>query len=909
MPELKTISETEAFAELEQKAVLVTVNQRLSRDFIRRFHGHQMDRGLRVWETPDILPYGAWISRLHDGLRHAVTAAGPFHMVLSALQEYDLWEAIISGGEGANPLLRIPETARAVSQAWEMCRAYRIPDAALSRTPTEEIRAYQQWARVFAQKCRENGWQDRAGLADAVAAGVADGRLRIPGPILFAGFDEFSPQQMSLIQSLEDRGAPVSVLSETDRGAAPRRCTLPDARAEIQAAARWARELLEENPSRRIGIVSPDITTLLPDLVRIFDDVLHPSRMLTPHQPFRRAWNISLGRPLREYPAVGAALMILSAAVHPLSVAGYGRFLKNPFLGGAEAELSRRAKLDAWLRARGDLEITGKQLRDCAKPGSAAACVLLHGHLDRFLRISDALPGIQSPSAWVRDFPKLLAAMGWPGDRTLDSEAYQALEKWRETLRDFASLDAVRGGLSLASAVARLDRLAGETIFQPESPEAPVQISGMLETAGHSFDHLWIMGMDAETWPPPARPNPFLPINLQKKLGIPHGSPEREFAFADRLTRRLLGAANHVMVSVPARRGDAALIPSPLISILAETEIRPQGEDWRAGMRQTAMFEHLRDHHGPPLEAPGAAPGGTGLLKAQAACPFSAFAGYRLFARPLETPTPGLNARERGGLLHYGLEFFWEKVKTARVLAGLSPAELAAEIRNAVDRAVAETAKTHPRALPQRFRELETERLSALMAAFLSLDLRRPEFSVEGLEKKLECTVAGVRLNTFADRMDRIPDGRLVIVDYKTGEPSPADWFTERMAEPQLPLYSMAVGEAVAAVVFAQVKKGSIRYLGVADAGVGIIGAQEPGGKKTAMEHFSSLSDVIAFWKGKIHVLAEEVRRGVAPVMPVSLAKSCRYCDLKPLCRIGEWKSTLNIEHPASPVEDGNGLF
>jgi len=115
-----------------------------------------------------------------------------------------------------------------------------------------------------------------------------------------------------------------------------------------------------------------------------------------------------------------------------------------------------------------------------------------------------------------------------------------------------------------------------------------------------------------------------------------------------------------------------------------------------------------------------------------------------------------------------------------------------------------------------------------------------------------------------------------------------ADWFTDRIAEPQLPLYSFAVEKEVAGVVFGQVKKGNVKYLGVVEDELIVPGAKEPEAKRSVMEDFKSLGEVIDLWQGKIEFLADEVRQGVATVAPVSIHKSCLYCDLGAMCRIGE---------------------
>ena len=49
-------------------AVLLTVNQRLSRHAMRRFQRWQLANGHTAWETPRILPWQAWIESLHAAM-------------------------------------------------------------------------------------------------------------------------------------------------------------------------------------------------------------------------------------------------------------------------------------------------------------------------------------------------------------------------------------------------------------------------------------------------------------------------------------------------------------------------------------------------------------------------------------------------------------------------------------------------------------------------------------------------------------------------------------------------------------------------------------------------------------------------------------------------------------------------
>ena len=155
---------------------------------------------------------------------------------------------------------------------------------------------------------------------------------------------------------------------------------------------------------------------------------------------------------------------------------------------------------------------------------------------------------MQSPHAWARHFSALLDAAGFPGERTLDSAEFQTRAKWYEVLGEFALLERVLPRMSCAQALARLRRLRADTLFQPESNDAPVQVLGILESAGLEFDHLWVSGLTDDAWPLAARPNPFIPVALQKKAGDPR---------SDRGHRARARPAHHRRLAARGGRGRA----------------------------------------------------------------------------------------------------------------------------------------------------------------------------------------------------------------------------------------------------------------------------------------------------------------------------------------------------------------
>jgi hypothetical protein len=137
--------------------------------------------------------------------------------------------------------------------------------------------------------------------------------------------------------------------------------------------------------------------------------------------------------------------------------------------------------------------------------------------------------------------------------------------------------------------------------------------------------------------------------------------------------------------------------------------------------------------------------------------------------------------------------------------------------------------------------------------------------------------------------MDWLPDakgGGHVLIDYKTGRATPNDWLNARPDDPQLPLYAIAAKEDVAGVAFAQMKTGGMRYMGFTRPDVSL-----PQVKST-----ESWGGLFETWKRELELLAREFAGGVAIVDPKRGLKTCRYCDLQPLCRVHERIAALDDE-------------
>ena len=825
------------------RITVVTPNRRLAQALTAEFDGYQTGRGRTVWDAADILPMGAFVERLWEDALYS-DAGDKLPLLLTPAQEQAIWEDIL----GQSALLSVAQAARQCRDAWRLAHAWRLA----SGGGGEDAAAFRDWARQYEERTR--GEVDAARLPDVVS-GVLES-VKAPKLVVAYAFDILPPQTRELLSRFEwAECKPERVQGRTARLA------LASARHELEQAAAWARARLEEGRAR-IGVVVPELAQRRKEVVRVFSRVMQPGFSLPGAARAAMPFNVSLGEPLAEYPLVDCALSLLRLAFAEVDFAEASRLIRSPFLGGAESEMARRARLDAKLR-----ETLGPTVSLPKLIASIDHAAGLRRIFERVFLLKSE--NRQSAGAWARHFSALLEAAGFPGERTLDSAEFQARAKWHETLGELAKLERVCRDLSFAEAHAKLRRLCADTLFQPESGEAPIQVLGILESAGLRFDCLWVSGLTDEAWPLDARPNPFLPIAAQKAAGIPEASAESSAALDRRITAQWQAAAAEVVFSHPLKAQDRDLATSPLIADVAPGSIEvpsyPRYRDLLFSARKTISVE---DRKGPAV-APGPVRGGTRVLADQAACPFRAFARWRLAAEPLQAPAPGPDARERGSLLHALMKHLWTELKSSRSLQH----DLAPVIARAADAAVKESA------LEGRFAELERQRLARLGREWLELEKSRKDFEVAFIEHPRTLAVAGLEFSSRIDRMDRLGDGGYALIDYKTGSRvTPKDWEPPRPDDPQLPLYAVAAPEDLCAVAFARVRPGAMRFAGFSR-------SKDLIPKLIASPDWPGL---LGQWKREADALGAAFAAGEAPVDPKRDLKTCVRCDLQTLCRVYE---------------------
>jgi len=879
---------TEITTILAQGYTCVTPTKRLSHYLQSQYAALQIEAGKQAWVTPDILSWSGWLHRLWEDIS---TLQQSDQYVLKPHQQQSIWQQIVGTSHYAKQLLRPETTAKQAMAAWSLCYQWKLPLFSDAVYLNEDARAFQSWAKEYEKQCKTNTWIDDAMLATHITDDIKQLETKFHQKIILLGFDEFTPQQQALFNALTNAGTTLQELPLIHRNEHTMALGFADAREEIKVAANWSRQLLETEPHHNIGIIVPNLQALHRQIENIFDDVLIPSAIVNSPEVMERPYSIAQGLPLNNYPLIDSALAILSLANIRLSPGAIAGLLRSPFIHAASKERVQRAVLDAHL-----LEYGEQQLSINAVLHKASHEKLNEQRPDQFLaalhqwqKAFKELPDKQTAHQWARSFTELLNYFKWPGDRKLTSAEYQTVEAWQELINQFASLDLVSSTLSYKEALAKLSQLALNYSYQPETKEVPIQIVGMTGAAGMQFDHLWVMGLHEEVWPAKADPNPFIPFSMQSGAKLPNATAETKLTQAEILTQRLVSSASNVILSYAQNEKERPQRPSALIKPYLRIEKNISIAKIAAYPTQifkSQQLERFNDDNATVIKSGEKVSGGANLFKDQAACPFRATARHRLFAYGLPTTDIGLDAMDRGLILHQVMQMLWQQLGSHKELIAKDNDGLDIIIKSAISLTLEHYAKKQPGIFTHRFTQLESERLHSLVKEWLAIERERQPFSVHACEEEHIFTFNNIEVRTRIDRIDTLEDGRFVIIDYKTGDPKLAAWFDERPDEPQLPLYAVTSEGDIAAIVFGKIKRGESTYIGLSASDDVLPNVKTL--NETRLTHdIDDWESMLSQWQDTLSQLAIAFREGDARVDPKGVT-TCQYCDLHALCRIDE---------------------
>ena len=412
-----------------------------------------------------------------------------------------------------------------------------------------------------------------------------------------------------------------------------------------------------------------------------------------------------------------------------------------------------------------------------------------------------------------------------------------------------------------------------------------IMIWGTLEARVQGADLVILGGLNDSIWPKLPEPDPWLNRQMRKAAGLL--LPERQIGLSAHDYQQAI-AAPRVILTRAVRNADAETVPSRWLNRLlnlmeglgprngpqAVAEMRLKGAKWlemaQALERPTPamranprLLPAKRPAPQPPVSTRPDRLSLTNIARL-IRDPYAIYARNILGLYPLDPLQATPTTRERGKIVHSVLERFVKSRPTQETRSEARQRLLAI----AVDVLNGETAFAAARAL-------WLARLDRAADHFLTQDTR-----LDGVALAVE-TKGAVRLDPLnftlfgtPDRIDRLPDGRLHMIDYKTG--APPSLAQQKAYEKQL-LLAAAMAERGGFVDFGPTDVATISYVG--------LGAGE---KVVDTEMSPELSAVE--WAKLVTLISQYLTRATGYTSRRAMFEMRFPGDYDHLARFGEWQ-------------------
>jgi len=523
---------------------------------------------------------------------------------------------------------------------------------------------------------------------------------------------------------------------------------LADPAGEAQAIALALREALEE-PGRTAALVTPDRAL---------------ARRVSAHL---KRWGVeaddSAGRPLAQTPPGTLLLAAAAAAAERFAPVALLALLKHPLVMAGPQRLdwlNGVRRLDLVLRgprppaglAGVAVHLADSEARDTKLRGQVASW---------WAKAAPLLEPLEAAFEAEKGFAALLAALREAVSRLAGDAAWSG-PAGRAAAELLADLEAAAGqGPERASSrdlSAMLERLMAPVAVRPPYGQHPrLAIWGLIEARLQHADLMVLAGLNEGAWPALPAPDPWLAPRLRADLGLP--SLERRIGLSAHDFACALGA-RQVLVTRARRDSRAPAIASRfwlrLEAMTGGLTRAPHLRKWAAAIDRPFAYSPARR----PAPSPAAdlrpcriAVTDVDRLKAD---PYAFYARKMLGLSALDAVDADPTAAWRGTAVHAVLEA-WMKEDDC------DPARLRERAE-----ALLLSQDAHP-----LMRALWRPRLTEAIEFFAGeveknrAQGRRPLTS----ESWGEIDIEGISLGGKVDRIDRIAEGSLAIIDYKTGKP------------------------------------------------------------------------------------------------------------------------------------------
>ncbi|MDD2928831.1 MAG: PD-(D/E)XK nuclease family protein [Sideroxydans sp.] len=489
--------------------------------------------------------------------------------------------------------------------------------------------------------------------------------------------------------------------------------------------------------------------------------------------------------------------------------------------------------------------------------------VALHQPLARLRQAAAALEQNRKHTLaeWLAALQQSLGVLGIDAGLQRDDAGLQllrALQNWKQELHGDAGryrFDEWRRWLA--------QQLDTET-FRDSSIDSPVRFTHLAATRWRSFDAVLLLGCDAGHLPSAGDGGRWFNDAVRSTLGLPTRAFHATRQHDD--LRALLAMNDEVLVTWQKEQNSEARLLSPFLQMVRDAHQQAYGDDLSErelhaclAAEEAQPVELAKSVRPAPCVSSDSVPHSISIsaYNALVACPYQYYARHILKLNELDEVPEAIEKRDYGERVHGILQRFHEQYP---LVMGRDLEELQAALQNISEEVFADL-------LAHDFAARAwLARWNQSLPAYLDWQTGREAegWRYAGSEQAFDWPLQGIRLRGRIDRLDVRGEEKLVL-DYKTQSDQ---LLRNKLREPgedvQLACYAYAHEAADAA--FVSIESGKVKQV-------------------SPQEDVSLLAQLNA---ERLEQVMGKIRGGAG--LPANgIDAVCAYCEVRGVCRKGEW--------------------
>ncbi len=887
---------------LSSGATVIVPNNRL-KDAVVQNYAERQERD--VFRTPAVFGIDVWVRERWEYA--ASLGISPFctRQPISGSEELFVWIEIIEDSLAVYPLLNPEETAIHASHAYQLMKQWQLHSHKTEElqlyTAIPDIAAFLVWCEKFEAICEVRRIISLVDCIELITRHLTTAQLfPLPDAVVLLNFSQPPPLYAELFDSLNTL-IQLETLTTAVQSNVPEftHHVFQDKGSEFQFIANWALATVTEDPTAHIGILGELADDQRSELERLLSNTLNPQHIIE----FNVSWSLfnssHHSHSLLDETHIHDAFLLFQLTDSEQESEEFCRLLRSPFVLPDSGEQRARAELEKELRHRITNRYRTQGLSFYAdQEGKSYSC---HEFATAMLSVRERfrrLPKTATPDKWRIFLLEILEIFNWPGAKLTVTQR-NSVRRFSESLEQVGVLTPIVGEITFPKLLSRLRNLCRRSKHQQQfDSRCQISVYSMTEATGLQFDHVWLLNFNDQVWPPPVSPSPFLPYALQKELQLPGSHTAVQLKHAkdtfDIVSSSVLGSLQSSHHHSDGEQEFRSSSFAQHFSIITHEETHSQKSitGYSNLITEKPELKIALDDAVVPFTPGNESVGGHGVLNDQANCPFHAFITHRLHARPLPHFETGLSRAARGTAMHEALEFLFKQIQDQSTLASYSDSARLKLCEAAAGHAINHLIRFHQALMTPRFSKIERARLSQLLNKFLEVEKSRSEYSVLATEQAQTWRYRGMEFNLKIDRIDRLADGSLAVIDYKTGKRpvSLSSWLNERPQDLQLPFYLTAMRSAsadtISAVVIAHVNPERTGYSGVMRSNEFHSSLISVDKKLPEDRDWEALSQQV---EQTVLSIADEFRDGIASIYPSDYSEQVGNYQISALCRVPQF--------------------